>query len=63
MTKKEEDIKNILIMVQNMSQDYIDRNYGDSEKWIRHISNAIQEFDNVHNGQPWEMFERGEKTT
>ncbi|WP_420271514.1 DUF551 domain-containing protein [Klebsiella quasipneumoniae] len=38
-----------------MLSDYRDGNYGNAQRWIRHIAKASDDFERKHGISPWEM--------
>ena len=42
------ELENILYCVDSLLSDHNDRNYGDRDKWIDHLSNHWEEFINKH---------------
>lgn len=51
----EEMLKEYLRLVQCMLSDYRDGNYGNAQRWIRHIAKASDDFERKHGISPWEM--------
>jgi hypothetical protein len=37
-------LEKLLCLCESLSSDYADRNYGDAEKWLRHIAIAHEEY-------------------
>ena len=51
----DELLKEYLRLVDCMLSDYRDSNYGDAQRWIRHIADASDTFEEKHGLSPWEM--------
>lgn len=51
----DELLKEYLRLVQCMLSDYRDSNYGNAQRWIRHIAKASDDFERKHGISPWEM--------
>ncbi|HBR2034544.1 TPA: hypothetical protein L9M66_001316 [Klebsiella quasipneumoniae subsp. quasipneumoniae] len=51
----DELLKEYLRLVQCMLSDYRDGNYGNAQRWIRHIAKASDDFERKHGISPWEM--------
>ena len=51
----DELLKEYFRLVQCMLSDYRDGNYGDAQRWIRHIAKASDDFERKHGISPWEM--------
>ncbi|STV12641.1 Eaa1 [Klebsiella pneumoniae subsp. ozaenae] len=51
----DELLKEYLRLVQCMLSDYRDGNYGDAQRWIRHIAKASDDFERKYGLSPWEM--------
>lgn len=51
----DELLKEYLRLVECMLSDYRDSNYGDAQRWIRHIAEASDAFEEKHGLSPWEM--------
>lgn len=51
----DESLKEYLRLVQCMPSDYRDDNYGNAQRWIRHIAKASDDFERKHGISPWEM--------
>ena len=51
----DELLKEYLRLVDCMLSDYRDSNYGDAQRWIRHIAEASDTFEEKHGLSPWEM--------
>lgn len=51
----DELLKEYLRLVSCMLSDYRDSNYGDAQRWIRHIADASDTFEEKHGLSPWEM--------
>ncbi|HFE3710506.1 TPA: hypothetical protein ACF3KM_004919 [Klebsiella quasipneumoniae subsp. quasipneumoniae] len=51
----DELLKEYLRLVDCMLSDYRDSNYGDAQRWIRHIADASDAFEEKHGLSPWEM--------
>lgn len=47
------DITELLRLVECMHDDFCARNFGDAEKWIRHISNHVKDFEDKYGETPW----------
>ncbi|HDY6775534.1 TPA: hypothetical protein RRD23_001004 [Klebsiella pneumoniae] len=51
----DELLKEYLRLVQCMLSDYRDGNYGNAQRWIRHIAKASDDFERKYGLSPWEM--------
>lgn len=51
----DELLKEYLRLVACMLSDYRNGNYGDAQRWIRHIAKASDVFAEKHGLSPWEM--------
>nr|WP_306454200.1 DUF551 domain-containing protein [Klebsiella pneumoniae] len=51
----DELLKEYLRLVQCMLSDYRDGNYGNAQRWIRHIAKASDDFEQKHGISPWKM--------
>ena len=51
----DELLKEYLRLVDCMLSDYRDSNYGDAQRWIRHIADASDAFEEKHGLSSWEM--------
>ncbi|HBX5738134.1 TPA: DUF551 domain-containing protein [Klebsiella pneumoniae] len=51
----DELLKEYLRLVDCMLSDYRNGNYGDTQRWIRHIVEASDAFEEKHGLFPWEM--------
>lgn len=51
----DELLKEYFRLVQCMLSDYRDGNYGNAQRWIRHIAKASDDFERKHGISPWEM--------
>ncbi|HBY0103436.1 hypothetical protein QAB11_002730 [Klebsiella pneumoniae] len=51
----DELLKEYLRLVDCMLSDYRNGNYGDAQRWIRHIAKASDVFAEKHGLSPWEM--------
>lgn len=51
----DELLKEYLRLVQCMLSDYRDGNYGNAQRWIRHIAKASDDFERKHGISPWEI--------
>lgn len=51
----DELLKEYLRLVACMLSDYRNGNYGDAQRWIRHIAKASDVFEEKHSLSPWEM--------
>ncbi len=48
-------LKEYLRLVDCMLSDYMNSNYGDAQRWIGHIVEASDAFEEKHGISPWEM--------
>lgn len=58
----DELLKEYLRLVDCMLSDYRDSNYGDAQRWIRHIADASDTFEEKHGLSPWEMARKNFRT-
>lgn len=58
----DELLKEYLRLVDCMLSDYRDSNYGDAQRWIRHIAEASDAFEEKHGISPCEMARKNFRT-
>lgn len=51
----DELLREYIRLVGCMISDYRERNFGDAQRWIRHIAKASDDFEQKHGLSPWEM--------
>lgn len=57
----DEPLKEYLRLVGCMVSDHRERNFGDAQRWIRHIAKASDAFEKKHGLSPWEMARKNRK--
>ena len=47
LTNIEEKLKKLLYCCDGLHDDYINRNFGDANRWVRHIADAYGKYDDA----------------
>lgn len=58
MSNKLNDLKKILELIDDQRRDYNARNFGDADKYTRHIVIAANKFEETYDISPFEFMEQ-----